>query len=85
MNRFLYHHDNDVTRLVVRDKCHFEGNVHEKLIVEGSIGTLKNKVLHYTYKGLAHYIGKKDSLMLGFKPNEILSKGERDELFSFSL
>ena len=82
MNRFLYHHDNNVTRLVVRDKCHFEGNVHEKLIVEGSIGTLKNKVLHYTYKGFGHYIGKKDA-MLGFKPNEFYQR-ERDELFSFS-
>jgi glycosyltransferase involved in cell wall biosynthesis len=75
MNRFLYHHDNDVTRLVVRDKCHFEGNVHEKLIIEGSIGTLENKVLHYTYKGLAHYIGKKDAYAW-FQAKQILSKGK---------
>jgi|TARA_B110000967_G_scaffold161854_1_gene168182 glycosyltransferase involved in cell wall biosynthesis len=73
MNRFLYHHDNDVTRLVVRNKCHFEGSVHEKLIVDGSIGTLKNKVLHYTYKGLLHYIGKKDSYAW-FQAERILSK-----------
>jgi len=75
MNRFLYHHDNNVTRLVVRDKCHFEGNVHEKLIVEGSIDTLNNKVLHYTYKGLLHYIGKKDSYAW-FQAERILSKGK---------
>ena len=61
MDRFLYHHNNDVTRLVMREHCYFEGNVHEKLIVKGSIGKLKNKVLHYTYKGLLHYISKKDS------------------------
>ena len=73
MNRFLYHHDNDVTRLVVRNKCHFEGSVHEKLIVDGSIGTLKNKVLHYTYKGLLHYIGKKDSYAW-FQAERILYK-----------
>ena len=75
MNRFLYHHDNDVTRLVVRNKCHFEGSVHEKLIVEGSIGKLKNKVLHYTYKGLLHYIGKKDSYAW-FQAEQISSKGK---------
>ena len=75
MNRFLYHHDNNVTRLVVRNKCHFEGTVHEKLIVEGSIGILKNKVLHYTYKGLLHYISKKDSYAW-FQAERILSKGK---------
>ena len=80
MNRFLYHHDNNVTRLVVRDKCHFEGTVHEKLIVEGSIGTLNNKVLHYTYKGLLHYIGKKDSYAW-FQAERILAKGKAMSYF----
>lgn len=75
MNRFLYHHDNNVTRLVRREKCHFEGTVHEKLIVEGSIGMLKNKVLHYTYKGLLHYISKKDSYAW-FQAERLLSKGK---------
>lgn len=60
MNRFMYHHHNDVTRLVKREKCHFEGTVHEKLIVEGSVGKLKSKVLHFTYKGLMHNLQKKD-------------------------
>ena len=75
MNRFLYHHYNNVTRLVKRINCHFEGNVHEKLIVDGSIGTLKNKVLHYTYKGLVHYIGKKDSYAW-FQADQQRSKGK---------
>ena len=84
MNRFLYHHDNDVTRLVVRDKCHFEGTVHEKLIVEGSIGTLKNKVLHYTYKGLLHYISKKDSYAW-FQAERIISKGKSMNYFHLAV
>ena len=61
LNRFLYHHYNYVTRLVVRTECRFEGSVHEKLIIDGSIGKLDSPVLHYTYKGLQHYISKKDS------------------------
>lgn len=62
MNRFLYHTENKVLRLVKNVKgLHFQGEVHEKLIVEGKTGVLKNKVIHYTYKGLFHYIKKKDS------------------------
>ncbi|MGB6269165.1 MAG: glycosyltransferase family 2 protein [Olleya sp.] len=61
INRFLYHHYNYVTRLVKRTECHFEGSVHEKLIINGSIGKLNSPVLHFTYKGLQHYINKKDS------------------------
>jgi len=60
MNRFLKHHYDKVTRLVKRENCRFEGDVHEKLIVKGTIGLLKNPMLHFTYKGLTHYISKKD-------------------------
>lgn len=61
MNRFLYHHSDNVLRLVKRDGAHFTGLVHEKLHCNGSIGNLINKMLHYTYKGLQHYINKKES------------------------
>lgn len=80
MNRFLYHHDNNVTRLVLREKCHFEGDVHEKLIVEGHIGKLKNPVLHFTYKGLEHYISKKDSYAW-FQANQLLQKDKKATYF----
>lgn len=80
MNRFLYHHGNDVTRLVERDNCHFEGSVHEKLIVKGSVGQLKNPVLHYTYKGLDHYIKKKDSYAW-FQANQMMDKGKKATYF----
>ena len=76
MNRFLYHHSSNVTRLVVRDKCHYEGSVHEKLIVEGSIGKLKNPVLHYTYKGLEHYIKKRD-VYAWFQAEQLHDKGTK--------
>lgn len=61
MNRFLYHTENKVVRLVKNESVSFEGEVHEKLIHKGSVGVLKNFMLHYTYKGLFHYINKKDS------------------------
>lgn len=61
MNRFLYHHSNDVLRLVKRDGASFRGSVHEVLECEGSVGKLNNKMLHFTYKGLDNYITKKES------------------------
>ena len=41
MNRFLYHKVDRVVRLVKNKNIKFTGDVHEKLHVEGSIGTLK--------------------------------------------
>lgn len=61
MNRFLYHKVDKVIRLVKNKDLKFTGDVHEKLHVEGSIGTLKNFMIHYTYKGLSHLLQKKDS------------------------
>ena len=61
MNRFLYHTENKVTRLVKNNEIYFEGLVHEKLIHNGKAGVLDNFMIHYTYKGLFHYIKKKDS------------------------
>ncbi|AUC80649.1 glycosyltransferase family 2 protein [Lacinutrix sp. Bg11-31] len=80
MNRFLYHHSDNVTRLVLREKCHFEGSVHEKLIVDGTIGKLENPVLHFTYKGLQHYISKKDSYAW-FQAEQMLKKGKKATYF----
>ncbi|WGD33970.1 glycosyltransferase family 2 protein [Olleya sp. YS] len=80
MNRFLYNHSDNVTRLVKRDNCKFEGLVHEKLIVEGTIGQLKNPVLHFTYKGLLHYISKKDSYAW-FQAEQLLKKGKKANYF----
>jgi glycosyltransferase involved in cell wall biosynthesis len=80
MNRFLFNQSSSVTRLVVREKCHFEGSVHEKLIVKGSTSSLKNPVLHYTYKGLEHYIKKKDKYAW-FQAEQLLQNGKNLTLF----
>ena len=61
MNRFLYHTENKVVRFVKNENIYFEGEVHEKLLHKGTVGLLKNFMIHYTYKGLFHYIKKKDS------------------------
>lgn len=80
MNRFLYHHDDDVIRLVRRDKAKFTGTVHEKLDVDGSIGQLKNFMLHFTYKGLHHYIQKKESYAW-FQAEQLYAKNKKTTYF----
>ena len=46
-------------RLVRRERSHFtEDIVHEKMMVDGSIGKLSNHFLHYPYKDIAHHMQK---------------------------
>jgi glycosyltransferase involved in cell wall biosynthesis len=80
MNRFLYHKVDKVTRLVKNKNITFTGDVHEKLNVEGSIGTLKNFMIHYTYKGLFHLLQKKDSYAW-FQANTSVKKGKKATYF----
>lgn len=80
MNRFLYHKVDRVVRLVKNDKVYFTGDVHEKLNVNGSIGILKNFVIHYTYKDLFHFLSKKDSYAW-FQAGESLKKKKKVTYF----
>lgn len=80
MNRFLYHKVDRVLRLVKNNNIHFTGDVHEKLHVEGSIGILKNFMIHYTYKGLFHLLQKKDSYAW-FQAGTSLKKGKKVTYF----
>ncbi len=80
MNRFLYHHKSKVLRVVKREGAKYSGLVHEKLHCEGSIATLKNPVLHFTYKGLEHYINKRESYAW-FQAEQLQKKGKKTNLF----
>ncbi len=79
MNRFLYHHSNNVLRVVVREGASYTGLVHEKLHCKGSIGVLKNPVLHFTYKGLEHFLNKKESYAW-FQAEQLQKKGKKTTL-----
>ena len=80
MNRFLYFQSNDVLRLVKREGAHFTGLVHEKLQCEGSVGKLKQKMIHYTYKGMNHYITKKEKYAW-FQAEQRLEKNKKTTYF----
>lgn len=48
-----------VVRLFRKSMCRYEDKkVHAEIMTEGTIGYLKNKIHHNTYKGFDHYISK---------------------------
>ncbi|MCI4443191.1 MAG: glycosyltransferase family 2 protein [Lentimicrobium sp.] len=80
MGRFLFHYTDKVIRLVKHHNVYFENAVHEKLIVEGKIGVLKNYMIHLTYKGLFSFIEKKDKYAW-FQAKMAFDKGKKSSLF----
>ena len=77
---FLYHKVDIVIRLVKNKYLKFTGDVHEKLHVDGSIVTLKNFMIHYTYKSLLYSLQKKDSYAW-FQANTSHKKGKKATYF----
>lgn len=85
MNRFLKYgtSGNDkIIRLMNKNYVKHEGLAHEKLILDGKCGDLKNKVFHYTYRGFNHYINKIDKTAW-FKARELQEKNTIPNLFHF--
>lgn len=71
-------------RLFRKSKVHFtqERVVHETLVVNGKIGILKNKLIHYSYKDYQDYKGK--MIKYGkMKAQEELDKNYTPNLYHF--
>jgi len=50
-----------VIRLFRKEHCRYDGKlVHEQISSQGEIGFLKNKIDHFSYRGLNQYTGKLD-------------------------
>lgn len=80
MNRFLFHYTDKVIRLVKNEKFTFKNEVHEKIVIDGKIGILKNYMVHLTYKGLDSFIEKKDKYAW-FQALMQTKKGKKASLF----
>ncbi len=65
-----------IFRLFNKSKCRYneERKVHEKLIVNGSISTLKNKIIHYSYSSYEDYKSKMYNYGI-LKANEKFKRG----------
>lgn len=67
-----------IFRLFNKTKCRYTEDrmVHEKLIVNGKIGTLKNKIIHFSYTSFRDYKAKMHQYGV-LKANEKIKKGQR--------
>jgi len=64
-------------RLFKKDKSHWEGRIHEGLIVEGSISSeLNGDILHYTYRDVTDHI-KRLNRYSKMQAEDIVKKGKK--------
>ena len=72
--RFTGTQNDKLIRLFNRKHCRYEGIVHEKIIANGKIGVLNNKILHYSYISFDRYIVKLNQHS-ALKAQELYNKG----------
>ncbi|MEZ7496714.1 glycosyltransferase family 2 protein [Leeuwenhoekiella aequorea] len=79
INRFLKNGSNgrdSAIRLIHKNYCHYEGLVHERMIVNGSIGLLPAFMYHYTYSNLRTFLSKKNKYS-SFQANQKHNKNSK--------
>ena len=82
--RFSGTQTDKIFRLFKKENAHYNLDkiVHEKLIVTGKIGKLKNKLIHYSYRNYSDY--KQKMFFYGkLKAKEEFKKGTKPTFFHF--
>lgn len=70
-----------VIRLFRKDKCRYDGKlVHELIQHDGKIGSLKNKIEHYSYQNYDYYSSKLDQYT-SLQAEELFRKGRTVTVF----
>jgi glycosyltransferase involved in cell wall biosynthesis len=70
-----------VTRLFRRSQSRFtESNVHEQIMVDGTIGALKNDLLHFTDPNLHHYF-QKFNRYTSLAADDLIKAGKKFSLY----
>ena len=66
-----------VIRLIDKHNCSYDGAlVHEKIVANGSVKTLENKLNHYTFRSVSDFMNKVKYYEL-LKAQELYRKGEK--------
>ncbi len=81
--RFSGWQGDKVIRLFKRDVCRYEDkNVHAEIICNGSVGFLNEKLTHFTFKDIKHYLEKWDRYST-WSAKDHFDKGQRPNLYHF--
>ncbi|ADV47657.1 glycosyltransferase family 2 protein [Cellulophaga sp. E16_2] len=72
-----------VIRLFKKEECRYNGNlVHEEIKANGTVGKLKNKINHYSYKGIDDIFRKRNKYA-NLQAIKLFEKGKKPNLFHF--
>ena len=81
--RFSGWQGDKVIRLFKRDQCRYEEkHVHAEIICNGNVGVLKNRLAHFTFKDISHYLEKWDRYST-WSAQDHYKKGQKPNLFHF--
>lgn len=69
-----------VVRLFLKEKCKYQGIVHETIKADGELGFFKGKIEHYGYKNYNHFISKIHQYG-ELKAQELHTRGKKVNLF----
>ncbi|PQJ77698.1 glycosyltransferase family 2 protein [Polaribacter porphyrae] len=69
-----------VVRLFLKDKCKYQGIVHETIKTDGELGFFKGKIDHFGYKNYNHFISKIHQYG-ELKAKELHARGKKVNLF----
>lgn len=72
-----------VIRLFKKEYCRYNGKlVHEEIDAKGKVGSLKNKMKHYSYKGFDNIILKRNKYAQ-LQAEALFKKGKKPTIFHF--
>ncbi|MEQ6124276.1 glycosyltransferase family 2 protein [Pseudotenacibaculum sp. MALMAid0570] len=72
--RYTGTQNDKLIRVFNRQYCKYEGKVHEKIVPQGKVGVLQNRILHYSYISFDRYIVKLNQHS-ALKAEELFEKG----------
>lgn len=88
MKRWIYHsgwYPDRKIRLFRKDRCRWGGyNPHDVVMVPGSLGRLKNDLIHYIYRDISHFSSTKNSYST-FTARDHFKNGRKARLIDFTL
>jgi glycosyltransferase involved in cell wall biosynthesis len=80
LNRWIRHgiwYPDPVLRLFRRDRARFTPDpVHERVVLQGSVGRLEGALHHYSYRDIAHHVAKMNE-MASLAARQMAERGQR--------
>lgn len=67
-------------RLAKTGVGHWKGKIHEKLVINGKVGVLRNSLLHFPHSSVANFL-KEINIYTSIRAEELLENGKKSNFF----